>query len=191
MIERALLFLRDQVRSELTTDPDGDPSAENVVFVDGDHSEPMTFPLGAVSLLLINLEEERIMRPAEPYVRREADGAALHVQPDIRLVLYILFVARYRQYEVAWAQLSKIVQLFQSKRSFSSDDGVGLSDDIHRLSTELLTLRFGEQNEIWSSLRATYHPSIAYRVHLVAFRDREHASLASVRQVNLKVKELS
>lgn len=149
-----------------------DPSGDKVVFLDGDQLEPLTFKLGAVSELLINVEEERVLRHADPYMRKAEDGTIQRVQPDIRLILYVLFVARFKQYEAAWHHLSTIIEHFQTVRMFEKESAPGLPDGVEKLVLELVTLSFAEQNEVWNALRITHHPSILYRVKLLALRDR-------------------
>ena len=172
MIGRALLFLKDHVDGHLVSMQDGQPGqpgADKAVFVDGDKLETLSFTPGAVSLLLVNVEEERTLRAPDPYVRTTADGRMQRVQPEIRLDLHVLFVARFKQYWQAWEQLSQIVQLFQVERAIDRETAPGLPEGIEKLVLELVTLDFSMQNEIWSALRATHHPSLLYRVKMVAF----------------------
>ena len=93
MIGGVLTFLRQHLDAHLRTElgeTQDDPSSDKIVFVDGDKFEPISFKLGAVSELLINVEEERVLREPDLYARQSADGPPLRSQPDIRLFLYIL-----------------------------------------------------------------------------------------------------
>lgn len=183
MIADVLVFLRkhldDHLRIELGVTPD-DPTGDKVVFLDGDKMEPITFKLGAVSELLINVEEERVLRQADLYARQGEDGIPQRVQPDIRLILYVLFVARFKQYESGWEHLSKIIEHFQTQRVFEPETTPDLPAGIEKLVLELVTLDFAGQNEVWNALRTTLHPSILYRVKLIALRDRKPAVLPQV-----------
>lgn len=175
MIGDVLVFLRKHLDEQLRVEPGLPPVAaadELVVFVDGDKVDPITFKLGAVSLLLINLEEERVLRAADPYARPGVGGGVERVNPEIRLFLYVLFVARYKQYDAGWNALSRIVEHFQAQRVFERETMPGLPPGVERLGMELVTLKFAEQNEVWNALRTTHLPSVLYRVSLVAFRDR-------------------
>jgi hypothetical protein len=176
MIGQVLTFFRqhldDQLRAALGEAPD-EPSGDRVVFVDGDKFEPITFKLGAVSELLINVEEERVLRDPDLYARQTEDGTQQRHQPDVRLILYLLFVARFKQYESAWEHLSKIIEHFQTMRVLDHDTVRGLPVGIEKLIVELVTLGFAEQNEVWNALRTTHHPSILYRVRMIVMRDRQ------------------
>jgi hypothetical protein len=194
MIGDVLVFLRkhldDHLRMELGGTPD-DATGDKVVFLDGDKIEPITFKLGAVSELLINVEEERVLRSADLYSRQAEDGTHQRVQPDIRLILYILFVARFKQYESAWEHLSKIIEHFQTTRVFDHETAPDLPASIEKLVLELVTLGFAEQNEVWNALRTTHHPSILYRVKLIALRDRKPQALPEVAERQVAVRRTS
>src|SRR5262245_43349100 len=62
VIDEALLFLRNRLNAHLKSF-DGaaaESSEDRVVFIDGETMDPIRFKLGAVSLLLMNTEEEKI-----------------------------------------------------------------------------------------------------------------------------------
>jgi hypothetical protein len=194
LIADALVFLRkhldDHLRIVLGGTQD-DPTGDKVVFVDGDQMDPISFKLGAVSALLINVEEERVLRNPDMYVRKTEDGQAQRVQPDIRLILYVLFVARFKQYDAAWQHLSKIIEHIQSVRVFDAQVTPALPANIEKLMLELVTLGFAEQNEVWNALRTTHHPSILYRVKLIAFRDQQVVEPAEITTVEHNLRRIS
>lgn len=173
MIGGVLGFLRkrldDYLRAELGGD--GEPIADKVVFVEGDKLDPLSFPEGAVSELLINVEEDRVLRSADPYLRVAEDGKPQRVQPDLRLVLYVLFVARFKQYEKAWDHVGKLIECLQTNRTFDRQGSPELPAGVDKLSVELVTQTFSEQSDVWSTLRHTHHPSVLYRVRMVFLRD--------------------
>ncbi|MGB1017185.1 MAG: DUF4255 domain-containing protein [Nannocystaceae bacterium] len=173
MIREALTFLKDHLNGHLSAQSGlslGEIE-DRVVFLDGEKIDPITFKLGAITCLMINVEEERTLRAADPYVRVDADGARQRVQPDIRINLYVLFVARFSQYEQGLSYLSRIIEHFQVHRVFDHQNSPELSPRIERLILELQTQSFSEQNEIWNALRTTYHPSMLYRVRMLVLRD--------------------
>src|SRR5215469_13980453 len=141
MIDMALTFLRDQLNAVLAAPVLGQspaPAEDSVVFLDGDKIDPVTFKLGAVTELLINVEQEPILRAANPYQRVAPDGTAYQTRPDIRLNLCVLFVARYKQYEQSLAQLSRIIRYFQAHQVLDATMAPSMPPDIDRLTMELL-----------------------------------------------------
>jgi Pvc16 N-terminal domain len=183
VIDRALLFLKSQLNDHLSLPALGQPpvaSEDNVVFLDGDKSDPVSFKLGAVTALLINVEQESILRPANPYLRIGADGSAYQTRPDIRLNLCVLFVARFKQYEQSLGQLSRVISYFQAHPVLDPQTAPMLPAGIGRLTMELMTLPLAEQNDLWNALRTAYQPSVLYRVRMLVFEDQQATPIGPV-----------
>lgn len=190
MIGEALIFLRDHLNEHLNAQAGlalDESGEDRVVFADGEKLDPISFKLGAVTTLLINLEEEKTLRAADPYARVTEDGGRQRTAPEIRLNLYVLFVARFKRYEEGLDHLGRIIKHFQAHRVFDRHGAPALSERIDRLIMELTTLSFAEQNEIWNALRTTHHPSVLYRVRLVAFRDELGSRAAPVSEASAEV----
>ncbi|NJN17079.1 MAG: DUF4255 domain-containing protein [Oscillochloris sp.] len=174
MIGDALVFLKQQLNDYMRLSLGHDGSQPDPVdFIDGEKMEPLTFRAGAVSLLLLNLEAENTLRAPDLYRRTSPNGVQQVVQPDIRLNLYVLFVARSVKYVDSLYALSLVIRYFQNHRVFTRPDSPALSESIERLVVELVTLPFAQQNEVWNALRVSYHPSVLYRVKMVVFQDEE------------------
>ena len=190
MLSEVLLFLKNHLNAYLQIlsgwNPE-DTGEDKVVFIDGGNMDPITFQLGAVSVLLINIEEENTLRIPDPYTRVSPDGTRQKVQPEIRLNLYVLFAARFQQYEDALRYLSLIIQYFQNHRVLNHQNAPELSDTIEQLVMELITLPFSEQNEVWNSLRTTYHPSVLYKVKMVVFKDEDAVTTPAITEKILRI----
>jgi hypothetical protein len=148
-----------------------------VVFLQNDKVEHLDLKLGAVTLLLVNLEEEHALRPAEPFRRTLPDGTTQRVQPPIFLNAYVLFVSYFKDYEQSLQFLSLILQFFQNHRVIDHTSFPALGDRFDKLTVELLSLPFAEQNNLWSLLRISYQPSLLYKVRMAVFRDEEGVPL--------------
>ena len=189
MIGEVFLLLVKQLNAYLNSRTGWSPeqAAEvRVTLPDGELMDPIRFKLGAVTALLINLEEETTLRGADAYRRTQGDGASVRVQPEIRMALYVLFVARFKQYDEGLRYLSLIIQYFQGHRLLDHQNAPDLSPKIDKLVCELVTLPFSEQNEVWNALRTTYHPSVLYKVNLVVFRDDEEEVVPEVTETVLE-----
>ncbi len=187
MINEALICLKSQLNAYLNAGLMPDEAREDrVVFLEGEHMEPLSFKLGAVSVLLINIEEENNLRAADPYLKTSSNGANQKVHPEIRLNLYVLFVAHFKQYSESLHQLSQIIRYFQTNRLIDHHNAPELSENIEKLVVELVTLPFSEQNEVWNALRVTYHPSVLYKVKMIVFRDDEAVTMPEVREKEFK-----
>jgi hypothetical protein len=188
MIDEALVFLKNRLNAHLNSGRNPEESREDrVVFLDGQNMEPLTFKLGAVSALLINIEEENTLRPPDLYQRISPDGTRQKVNPQIRLSLYVLFVAHFKQYEESLRYLSLIIRYFQSHRLLDHHNAPELSENIEKLIMELVTLPFAEQNEIWNALRVTYHLSVLYKVKLIVFQDENAVGMPELAEKIIRV----
>jgi hypothetical protein len=102
MIDQALLFLKGRSNAHLSPGANaagGGAAEDQVQFVDSEKLDPIVFKLGAVTVLMVNAEEERTIRAPDRYARPDANGAMQRIQPDIHLNLFELFVVRFKQYE--------------------------------------------------------------------------------------------
>jgi len=189
MLSEVLIFLKDHLNAHLTV-KSGVNSIESVEplvgFIDGEKMDSIGFKINAVSALLINVEEEKTLRTADPYLRSSTAGGKLNVQPDIRLNLYVLFVARFKQYEQGLSYLSLIIRYFQNHRIFNHQNAPALSEEIEQLVMELTTLPLAEQNDLWNALRTTYHPSVLYKVKTVIVSDDEAQPLPAINERDLR-----
>jgi len=188
MIDDVLVFLKNHLNQQLRESLSVEKKPEDkVVFVDGEKMNPITFKLDAVSLLLLNIEEENTLRPADPYRALGENGEVYKVQPQIRMNLYVLFVARYKEYDQGLKTLSHIIQYLQKNRVLNHQNAPELNDNIQKLIMELTTLPFSEQNDIWNTLRTTYHPSVLYKVKMVVVQDDNLIDTVKVKEKILRV----
>ena len=172
MLNDILVFFKNSLNAYLREGKTNVGAEEDqVAFLTGQNIESLGFPINAVSLMMINLERESTLRSPDLYNRSLPDGTVQRVQPEIRLNLYVLFVAHYQQYEDALRNLSAVIQYFQNHRVFGHQDSPRLSENIQQLIVEMVTQSFAEQNEVWGALRLPYHPSVLYKIKMVVFQD--------------------
>ena len=174
MIGQTLNFLRSELDTHLRAEFDGgieDPVADKVVFLESEKVDPLGFKEEAVSQVLINVQEERVLQTADPYRRISEEGRPLRVQPDLRLVLRILFVARFKQYDTAWDHLTKVLEYLQTHRLMDQTSHPNLPGPVGRMTFELMSQDFDDLNNVWNMLRSSYLPSVLYRTGLVVLAD--------------------
>lgn len=158
---------------------------DKAVFLTGENTDPITFPLNTVVPLLVNVEEEKLLRPANRYQGHydNAAGVLMGKNPPISLNLFVLFVCRFSAYEQSLKFLSHIVRFFQQNLLLDGENCLELKNhpEIQQLRLELVTLPLAQQNELWSALKTPYHPSALYKVGILVFQDSEKESVASVK----------
>jgi len=183
MIGEVVKFLRERLNKALPRDSDG--AAEDLfVYVGADKDDAVSFKSGAVSVLLIRIEEETTLRRPDLYSRISPEGVRERVEPEIRMNLYVLFVARFPDdYSRSLHHLSGVIRYFQNHRVFNHENSPELKEEISQLVLELITPSFSEQNEIWGSLRAAYQPSALYKVKMIVFQDADAQPLTEVKEL--------
>lgn len=192
MLGDVLVLLRDELNAHLRqAAPDGgaDAQEDRVQLIDGGQGEPIEFRADAVSVLLVNIEQEPHLRNADPYLRDAADPGLRRLAPEIRLNLYLLFVARFKAYERGLNLLALVLRYFQTHRALDRASHPALPAEVDKLVCELVTLPLAEQNEIWSALRIHYHPSLLYRVRMVVLRDAEGAAVPPIGQTVVRARQ--
>lgn len=190
MIGQVLEFLRQQLSDELT--PPNAGQEPRLVFVCSELGS-LRFASGVVTMLLLNVEEERTLRAPDRFVQRTADGTRRSF-PDIRLELMLLFVAAdFTKYNEAWGQLSRLISHFQLHPVYDRQSMPNLPKSIEKLLFELVTLDFAAQNEIWNALRVSHQPSVLYKTSMVVVRDTQAyvPASASVHEIDMRVEEIS
>ncbi len=175
MINDVLTLLKNQLNNYFKLLSDGSIESageDKVVFVDGDQkTDSASFKTGAITVLLYRIEQETALRQGDAYIRILANGASQRVQPDISLNLYVLLVAKFKDYGQGLSYLSKIIKFFQSNKSFNHQNAPELSESISEIAIDLVTLTVQQQNDLWSLLRTCYLPSVAYKVRAITFKD--------------------
>lgn len=188
MINEIFVFLKNSLNSYMSSGATDILAQEDQVsFLNGQSVDALGFKLNSISLLLINMEQENVLNPPNTYERTFKDGSVKKVNPEIRLNLYVLFVAHYQQYEDSLRNLSSIIQFFQNHRVFTHQNSPQLSENIEQLIVELKTLSVSEQNEVWGSLRLPYHPSVMYKVRMAIFRDETAQTMPEITEISIKV----
>lgn len=186
MIADVLLLLKNRLNTYFLSlsGTEADVGEDKVIFIDGEQKpDSINFKLGAVSLLLFNVERDITNRQADQYTRITDDGTARKVNPEINLNLYILFVAKFKDYEQSLHYLSHILRYFQVNHYLDRQNVPELSKSIDHLVLELNTLTTAQQNELWGILRSSYLPSLVYKVKAVTFADEGNVPISSISEV--------
>jgi hypothetical protein len=191
LIGSALTYLRDKVNNHLQ-DGETDSGQPLVVFIEGDKIDPLNIQSGRVNILVVNVEEERELRGANPYY----DERSQRINPDIPLTISALFIARFNDYPTSWNYLTDIIRFFQSHPVLERADNQAQSSNnmpegIESLRCEMISLNLQQQNEVWGALRITQHPALLYKIKLITLRDPHPQSSEKTKNVivNLTDKE--
>lgn len=164
MIDQALNFLKTQLNAYLQQRTGSDTAL--AAFLEEAQGDACVFPLDVVTVLLVNVEQDRTNRMMP-------SGRLQGQTPAIDLNLGVLFVCRFTDYAQGLGALSLVVEFFQGTPVFERSQFPTLDARIQKLCVELNAMPFAEQNEVWSSLRTSYLPSVLYKVRMLIFRGRD------------------
>ena len=172
MIGDALTFFQEQLNSYIKLKTGG--QKEDIIrFAEIQLPKELTMQSNAITLLLINLEEERVFRSGSAYASNLADGTSNPAKPHLCLNFHLMFISNFKDYVESLRILSLVIKFFRSYRRFDQHKSPSLGSDIAQLSTELVNLSFMEQGELWRSLEMPCSPSVLYKVRMLVFQDTE------------------
>jgi hypothetical protein len=181
MIGSILDELRKKI-DEINKTEDGKPSTLFPKF----NLEKLDLEVNAITLILVNIEEERIFKNPDPYRRRQnfqdPNGPVMEVNPPVSLSLYILFAGSYNDYKQSWNKLAGIITYFQKERMIN----LVVENKLYTLQMELISQTFSQQNELWSTLKSPQTPSVLYRANLLVIEDLDEKSTIEVKELRFK-----
>jgi hypothetical protein len=200
MIHEALRFLVAQL-NEYLYNKMGEPSLVIRTRLVTSSGSEVDYSTNRVICQLVNVEEERIGKAQVPLAPPVGTGFPVR-NPEIRLNLSILFTSicgdatpgdpeNDSQYEVSIKMLSYVIQFFQYRHYFTTENSPSLPSSIENLVVELYPVTLENQNYLWASLGAKYRPSVVYKVRLITvFEDTFSDIVSAPRIIDLKSKTL-
>lgn len=190
MIDAALSFLSDELNEYLkirSDDPDTPRIILSNVAIAGDTGSSVGFPDNHLGMSLINIEEERVFKDQRTSFTN-SDGLTEHMNPDLKLNLYIIISANYQDsvasgssidYKEGLKQLSYVISFFQAKNVFTKDSTPKLAEtSIEKLVVELYSYSFEQLNNFWSVLGTHYMPSVLYKVRVITIQEKALQDIA-------------
>ncbi len=174
MIDKALDFICKQLNSYLLTKLEPAPQDDIAIILSnvsqlnemqpnsgGETNDPQN-----AFLSLINVEEDRISKSPENFVR-SVDGSVIYKNPKIFLNLYILFAVNLASYSESLKRLSYIIQFFQYQNVFTPLNYPSIPKSTDQLIVDLVTLSYQDLNNLWGILGSRYLPSVMYKVRMI------------------------
>jgi len=189
MIDKVFEVLKKEVYNYLLRLPELNVTSETIV-----HTTPIikfdgsiAVPDNSLGLTLVNVEEERVVK-SQKSVTIATDRQVSHINPEIKLNLYMLITANFNNYNTGLGFLSGAIRFFQSKNVFTHENTPDLHPDIEKLIAELYSLNFEQQNHLWSSLGAKYLPSVMYRLRMITIQEvQKRDEQIPISTVNLSI----
>ncbi len=197
MIDKTLDFIRAQLNNYLQAKLSLLPNEDAIILSNvsqlnesqpnsggGDNDPQNAF------LSLINIEEDRISKSPENFVRA-FDGSIVYKNPKIFLNLYVLFSVNLSTYTESLKRLSYIIQFFQYQNVFTPLTAPSIPDGVDELIVDLMSLSYQDLNNLWGILGSRYLPSVMYKVRMIAINeDFAQGSAALIQKISITDKTL-
>lgn len=186
MINLVLEFIRTNLHNFLKS---GDETTETVVYPNIE-PDPPSFISNAINFFLINIEEESILRRADPFVQIDKDGNKRNAKPPLRINIFFLLAAKYSAYPEALKNLSRALSFFQANPVFTPQSHPDLPTGLDKLIIELTPLTYAQQNEIWGSLKKSALPSVCYMARMIIIEEPAIDADSTIKEVTTMLKNL-
>lgn len=170
MIFDAMKLIRDSLQQYIVDVEQADPNQSVVIL----ENIAMAQELGGnadnqsnqVVMTLVNLQEEVTLKNSSG--QRLENGRTVYRKPPTFLNLFILFsILNEKQYETALKRLSRVIEFFQWKKEIFLTTTVNNLPQEVKISMDLFSLTFEQQNYLWGSLGGKQVPFVLYRAGLV------------------------
>jgi hypothetical protein len=185
MIYETLQILKEQLEGYFTEVGLGKIIAlENIALLDsGDDAAAKV--KDKVVLSLINIEEETTLKNLPHY--KIKDDIAEYKNPPVNINLFVLISANCETYDKSLRSLSKTIEFFQGKSTFSPANTVynrtNVAFDVFdyfKFHLQLFTPTFEQLNNIWGTLGGRQLPSVVYKIQLIQIEQHKKLSATGV-----------
>ncbi|MFT5819282.1 MAG: hypothetical protein ACI8ZM_000505 [Crocinitomix sp.] len=192
MINKAIVFLNQQINDNLKLVQDQDPSIDKIVLDNVvDQDGKVNINANTLKLTLVNIEEEFAIQPNRTFVKQE-NGSLGKLNPSLHLNLYLLITAHFKDYNEALKFLSYVIAFFQTKNTFRKDNTPELEVlGVERIEVKLFKNSFELQNQLWGALGAKYMPSVMYKMGIIQIQNEQITeSIPLVESLNTNLTKL-
>jgi hypothetical protein len=189
MINETLKFLSEEINKYLSLKlgPNTDPRLVlgNVAKAMDSESNGTNALSNKAILTLVNIEEDRIARQQENYVKTES--GVTYKSPPLYLNLFILFSINRTEYGESLKWIAHVIQYFQYQNVFTPISHPALDSRIQKIVVDLYSLNFEQINHLWSTLGGKYLPSVLYKIRQVTLdEDATIAEGGLIREIDIR-----
>ena len=120
-----------------------------------------------IFITLVNLSEEATLKNTPNYVKENFN--TIYRNPPVFLNLFVLFSSCFKNYNQALLFLTRTVEFFQGKNTFSVKNSVTQVTGLENLKIvmDLYSPTFEQANYLWSTLGGKQRPFVLYKMRLV------------------------
>ncbi|AYB33986.1 DUF4255 domain-containing protein [Chryseolinea soli] len=128
----------------------------------------------SIILSLVSVEEENALK--NNYPLRKVGSSFLQEKSSVYINVYLLFAAKYNNYDTALKALSQVITCFQTiRRVFFVFD-----NETQESVLNLHNMGFENLNNLWTVLGGRYLPSVIYKARVLMFQQSPPVSGSAI-----------
>jgi len=122
-----------------------------------------------VVISLINIEKET----AKPFYNRnqQLPAQSSTINPAERYDLEVLISSNFDDYAEGLKFLDAVIVFFEINYTFNSNSSSQIPSGLEKLEFELIKNTSQELYQVWSSIGASYQPSVSYKLRLIPHQE--------------------
>lgn len=187
MIDEALKIIKSQLQQFMRLKMQIENVEEKVVLTSiVDQRGQSTIPIDSVGITLYRIEEDQVSE-AEQY---SPDHQTIRTRPPVKLNLYILFAANFKDYSESLKYIRAVLTFFQTKSYFDTTNTPDMPLGMEPMSLVLHTQSVDQHNHIWGLFGGHYMPSVIYRLRSIYIQEDQVIDVdALVEEMDIIVEE--
>ena len=181
MIDKVLEIIRDEIQvffNKKVSVSIGDRKIK-LAPADGSAGSENTIE-NAVSMTVIRIENDRENMSNGGGRRAGQNSNVLILNQPVRLNVYVLFAAHFKDYIESLKFISYVIAFFQTKSLFNQENTPNLPDYQQDIKVHLIDQNVEELNRIWGMIGGDFSPCVLYRLRSVTVDEREIQATGAV-----------
>lgn len=190
MIDEALKIIKSQLQQFMRLKMQIDNVEEKVVLTSiVDQQGQSTIPIDSVGITLYRIEEDQVSE-AEQYSPDPDHNRTVRTRPAVKLNLYILFAANFKDYSESLKYIRAVLTFFQTKSYFDTTNTPDMPLGMEPMSLVLHTQSVDQHNHTWGLFGGHYIPSVIYRLRSIYIQEDQVIDVdALVEEMDIIVEE--
>lgn len=189
MINEVLTILKNQLNgSEGLQDVLGDIAVVDDIAKHDDDTSGLE---NKVVITLLNVEEESTLKNRSRYNKVQISENPTQFDmkmesPPAYLNLYVMIAAHRATYVNALANISKVIEVFQTNNVLEYLDPDDERENDFKFRIELHTVPFEQLSYIWGLLGGKVMPSVLYKISVIKIVAKDVTSIELINDVNIE-----
>ena len=190
MINDVLTILRDHLNSSKgLKDITGDIAVIDDIAKHDDDTSGLD---NKVVITLLNIEEESTLKNQSRYQKKVItgdDNKKFDIMDGIPayLNLYVVISANRTSYSSALANISKVIEVFQTNNVLEYKDPDDIEENDFEFRIELHSVPFEQLSYIWGLLGGKIIPSVLYKISVIKIMAKEEIPVKLIEEINHEI----